>query len=103
VLIELAALQTRPEPRKGHGPHPRSLPAPADSGSRRFLKLQASVSSGHRVQDLESKTLSGRIQWIGEQRLVDRSQSEFGAVLCQQHLARARADGAAFRESGQPE
>src|SRR5258708_25145006 len=69
---EDTALQTRPEPRTAHEPRPRSLPAPPDSGSRRLLKLHARVSSWHRVQDLESKTLGGRIQWIGDERLIDR-------------------------------
>jgi hypothetical protein len=62
-----------------------------------------SVSSGHRFQDLESKTLSAQVHWIGEERVVNRDQREFGTVLCQQHLAGARANNAVFRERRQAE
>ena len=62
-----------------------------------------SVSPRHRIQDFESKMLSRRVRWIGEERPIDRAQGEFGTVLCQQHLAGASADSAASREPRQAE
>jgi hypothetical protein len=56
-----------------------------------------SVSSGHYVQNSEAKTLSGESRWIGEKRLIDRGQCEFGTALCEQHFAGARANNTFFR------
>ena len=55
-------------------------------------------SWAHRIKDFESKTLSRYVRWIGEERLIDRGQREFGTMLRQQHLAGARADNAVLRE-----
>ena len=65
-----------------------ALPAPTSK----------SVLSGHRVLNFESETLSGDSCWIGEKRLIDRGQREFGTALCEQHLASACANGTVFRK-----
>jgi hypothetical protein len=65
-----------------------ALPAPTSK----------SVLSGHRVLNFESETLSGDTCWIGEKRLIDRGQREFGTALCEQHLAGACANGTVFRK-----
>ena len=54
-------------------------------------------SSAHRVQHFPAQALSGWVGGIGQEGLIDRSQHEFETVLHQQHLARAPANGAAFR------
>jgi hypothetical protein len=56
-----------------------------------------SVSSGHRVLNFESKTLSGESPWIGEKRLIDCGPCEFGTALREQHLTGARANKTFFR------
>ena len=63
----------------------------------------AGVSSRHRIQNFESETLGGQVRRIGEERLINRSQRQFGPVLRQQHLAGARAENAVFREPRQTE
>ena len=46
----------------------------------------------------DAEPLGGEVLWIGEERVVDRDQREFGTLLCQQHFAGTRADIAFLRE-----
>jgi hypothetical protein len=65
------------------------------------LTIRVSVSASRCLQDSESKSLSSCSGRVGKERPIDRGQRHLGAVLSQQHLAGARANGAVFRKPGQ--
>jgi hypothetical protein len=52
-------------------------------GSMQAFLPGKGVSSGHRVQDFESKTLSGLVRGICAKRLFDGGQREFRTALFQ--------------------
>ena len=62
-----------------------------------------SLSWSRRILNLDSKTSRRQVRGICEERLVDRSEGEFGTILCQQHFTGARADNAVARQPRQTE
>ena len=62
-----------------------------------------SFLSRYGVQNFKSKMFSALVHWIGQERLINRGQCEFGTLLRQQHLACARANNAVFRKPRQTE
>lgn len=74
-------------------------PAIKDSSDR----CGSQRSSGHRVQDFESKMLGRQVCWIREQPRIDRTKGQIGLVLPQQHLTSTRANIAVFWKPSQAE